>query len=80
MLAVRGLTGDGTVLQAASYERCRRGQGDSRTGDIPVTDAAGSNEPSDREKAFDALGTSVVEEYGEWKPEGPADGFLPRHV
>ena len=30
----------------------------------------------DRGQAFDALGTSVIEEYGEWKPDGaPADSF-----
>jgi xanthine dehydrogenase YagR molybdenum-binding subunit len=30
----------------------------------------------DYERAFDALGVSVIEEYGEWKPEGaPMDAF-----
>jgi xanthine dehydrogenase YagR molybdenum-binding subunit len=38
-------------------------------GQTPVTRAAGSNQPLDREKAFDNLGVSVIEEYGEWKPE-----------
>jgi len=46
------------------------GRGGARAGD-----AAGSNQP-DREKAFDALGISTIEEYGEWKPEGaPADAL-----
>jgi len=45
-------------------------------GQTPVTRAARSDLPLDREKAFDALGVSLVEEYGEWKPEGaPADSF-----
>ena len=45
-------------------------------GQTPVTQAAGSNHPIDLEKAFDSLGVSVVEEYGEWKPQGaPADSF-----
>lgn len=35
---------------------------------------------ADREKAFDALGVSVVEEYGEWKPDGaPMDSFRAMH-
>lgn len=49
-------------------------------GVTPVTDAAHSNRSFDREKAFDALGTSVVEEYGEWKPDGaPMDSFPAMH-
>jgi xanthine dehydrogenase YagR molybdenum-binding subunit len=32
------------------------------------------------ERAFDALGVSVVEEYGEWKPDGaPMDSFRAMH-
>jgi xanthine dehydrogenase YagR molybdenum-binding subunit len=38
-------------------------------GQTPVTQAAASNQPLDREKAFDSLGINVIEEYGEWKPE-----------
>jgi len=49
-------------------------------GQTPVIEAANSNVPLDREKAFDALGTSVVEEYGEWKPAGaPIDSFNAMH-
>jgi len=50
-------------------------------GHTPLTDAAQSDRPLfDREKAFDALGTSLVEEYGEWKPEGaPMDSFRAMH-
>jgi xanthine dehydrogenase YagR molybdenum-binding subunit len=45
-------------------------------GQTPVTQAAKSDRPLDREGAFDALGVSMVEEYGEWKPNGaPADSF-----
>jgi xanthine dehydrogenase YagR molybdenum-binding subunit len=45
-------------------------------GHTPVTDAAHGDQSFDREKAFDALGASVVEEYGEWKPDGaPMDAF-----
>jgi xanthine dehydrogenase YagR molybdenum-binding subunit len=39
-----------------------------------------SDRPLDREKAFDALGADVVEEYGEWKPEGaPPDSLHAMH-
>ncbi|MFL5018322.1 MAG: xanthine dehydrogenase family protein molybdopterin-binding subunit, partial [Rhizobium sp.] len=49
-------------------------------GQTPVTQAAKSDRPLDREKAFDALGVGVVEEYGEWKPEGaPMDSFRAMH-
>jgi xanthine dehydrogenase YagR molybdenum-binding subunit len=44
------------------------------------TRAARSDQPVDIERAFDALGVSVVEEYGEWKPEGaPIDSFHAMH-
>lgn len=46
----------------------------------PTTQAARSDRPLDIEKAFDALGAGVVEEYGEWKPEGaPLDSFKAMH-
>src|SRR3954463_8520471 len=49
-------------------------------GETPVTQAAKSDEPLELEKAFDALGVSVVEEYGEWKPDGaPIDSFRAMH-
>jgi xanthine dehydrogenase YagR molybdenum-binding subunit len=49
-------------------------------GRTPVTEAAASDQPVDREKAFDALGVSMVEEYGEWKPDGaPMDSFRAMH-
>jgi xanthine dehydrogenase YagR molybdenum-binding subunit len=42
----------------------------------PVAQAAKTNRPLDLERAFEALGVSVVEEYGEWKPDGaPSDSF-----
>jgi xanthine dehydrogenase YagR molybdenum-binding subunit len=45
-------------------------------GQTPVTQAAKSGRPLDRESAFDALGVSMVEEYGEWKPDGaPMDSL-----
>lgn len=45
-------------------------------GQTPVTQAAKSDRPIDYERAFDALGVSVIEEYGEWKPDGaPMDSF-----
>jgi xanthine dehydrogenase YagR molybdenum-binding subunit len=45
-------------------------------GQTPVTQAAKSDRPVDYGKAFDALGVSVIEEYGEWKPDGaPMDAF-----
>lgn len=46
----------------------------------PTTQAAKSDRPLDIEKAFDAIGAGVVEEYGEWKPEGaPLDSFKAMH-
>jgi xanthine dehydrogenase YagR molybdenum-binding subunit len=45
-------------------------------GQTPSTQAAKSDRPLDLDRAFDALGVSVVEEYGEWKPDGaPMDSF-----
>jgi xanthine dehydrogenase YagR molybdenum-binding subunit len=45
-------------------------------GQTPVTQATKSDRPIDFERAFDALGVSVIEEYGEWKPDGaPMDAF-----
>ncbi|OPY96703.1 xanthine dehydrogenase [Bradyrhizobium sacchari] len=49
-------------------------------GQAPTTQAAKSDRPLDLEKAFDTLGVGVVEEYGEWKPEGaPLDSFRAMH-
>jgi len=49
-------------------------------GQPPSAQAAQSGQPLDREKAFDALGVSVVEEYGEWKPQGaPKDALEALH-
>jgi xanthine dehydrogenase YagR molybdenum-binding subunit len=49
-------------------------------GQTPSTQAAKSHRPLDLEQAFDALGVSVVEEYGEWKPEGaPMDSLRAMH-
>ncbi|WP_024341403.1 xanthine dehydrogenase family protein molybdopterin-binding subunit [Bradyrhizobium japonicum] len=46
----------------------------------PSTQAAKSDRPLDIEKAFDALGVGIVEEYGEWKPDGaPMDSFTAMH-
>jgi xanthine dehydrogenase YagR molybdenum-binding subunit len=45
-------------------------------GQTPVTRAAKSDSPLNLEQAFDALGVSQIEEYGEWKPDGaPMDAF-----
>jgi xanthine dehydrogenase YagR molybdenum-binding subunit len=45
-------------------------------GRTPSTRAAGSNQPLDMDRAFDALGVNAVEEYGEWKPDdAPRDAF-----
>jgi xanthine dehydrogenase YagR molybdenum-binding subunit len=49
-------------------------------GQTPSIKAAKSDQPLDMEKAFDALGVSVVEEYGEWKPDSaPMDSFRAMH-
>src|SRR6201999_491905 len=46
----------------------------------PSTQAAKSGRPLDMERAFNALGVDVVEEYGEWKPDGaPMDSFRAMH-
>lgn len=46
----------------------------------PSTQAAKGDRPLDIEKAFDALGAGVVEEYGEWKPDSaPLDSFKAMH-
>jgi xanthine dehydrogenase YagR molybdenum-binding subunit len=45
-------------------------------GQTPSTRAAKSEQPLAMDRAFDALGVSVIEEYGEWKPDGaPMDSF-----
>jgi xanthine dehydrogenase YagR molybdenum-binding subunit len=50
-------------------------------GQTPATKAAKSSEAIDLERAFDALGTGVIEEYGEWKPEGaPMDSLRAMHA
>ena len=49
-------------------------------GQTPSMQAAKSDRPLNLEQAFDALGVSAVEEYGEWKPEGaPMDSFRALH-
>jgi len=45
-------------------------------GQTPTEQAAKSDRPLEIEQAFDRLGVNVVEEFGEWKPEGaPATAF-----
>jgi xanthine dehydrogenase YagR molybdenum-binding subunit len=45
-------------------------------GQTTVTRAAKSDQAINFERAFDALGVGVIEEYGEWKPDGaPLDAF-----
>ncbi len=45
-------------------------------GQSPATEAAQSNQGLDLERAFDALGVNVIEEFGEWKPDdAPKDSF-----
>lgn len=49
-------------------------------GQTPSTEAARSDQPIDLDKAFEALGVGVIEEYGEWKPDGaPLDSFRAMH-
>lgn len=49
-------------------------------GQTPNLQAAKSDSKLDLEQAFDALGVGVVEEYGEWKPDGaPMDSFRAMH-
>lgn len=50
-------------------------------GQTPAQQATGSDQPLDRERAFDALGVAMIEEYGEWKPDGaPSDAFKAMHA
>jgi xanthine dehydrogenase YagR molybdenum-binding subunit len=50
-------------------------------GQAPADEVGQSSQPLDLEKAFDALGVSALEEYGEWKPEGsPKDAFQAMHL
>ncbi|MBB1090662.1 xanthine dehydrogenase family protein molybdopterin-binding subunit [Rhodopseudomonas palustris] len=45
-------------------------------GQTPTEQAAKSDRPIDIEAAFDRLGVNVIEEFGEWKPDGaPLDSF-----
>jgi xanthine dehydrogenase YagR molybdenum-binding subunit len=61
----------------SAADRARETVGVGRT---PATGDARSDQPLDREKAFDALGADAIEEYGEWKPEGaPPDSFHAMH-
>jgi xanthine dehydrogenase YagR molybdenum-binding subunit len=65
------------VMQESLVDKAKETVGVGRT---PATEAARSDQPLDREQAFDALGVSVVEEYGEWKPDGaPMDSFRAMH-
>jgi len=65
------------MTQESLIDKTKETVGVGRT---PATEAATSDQPLDRETAFDALGVSVVEEYGEWKPDGaPMDSFRAMH-
>jgi xanthine dehydrogenase YagR molybdenum-binding subunit len=49
-------------------------------GQTPTLQAAKSDRALDIEQAFDKLGVSMIEEYGEWKPDGaPLDSFRAMH-
>ena len=49
-------------------------------GETAVQATAKSGKPVEREDAFEALGVEVIEEYGEWKPEGaPMDALRAMH-
>ncbi|MBV9531211.1 MAG: xanthine dehydrogenase family protein molybdopterin-binding subunit [Bradyrhizobium sp.] len=64
-------------LVAASVQN----EGDAvGVGQIPADRSAQGDQMVDLERAFDALGVRVVEEYGEWKPQGaPKDAFEAMH-
>ena len=66
------------LLQALTLNESPTGKTQGTVGQAGETEQG--HAPFDREKAFDALGTTMVEEYGEWKPEGaPADSFHAMH-
>jgi xanthine dehydrogenase YagR molybdenum-binding subunit len=49
-------------------------------GQTPTLQAAKSDRAIDIEQAFDKLGVSMIEEYGEWKPDGaPMDSLRALH-
>jgi xanthine dehydrogenase YagR molybdenum-binding subunit len=63
--------------RASVMDQAKETVGVART---PATSAAQNGQPLDREKTFDALGASTIEEYGEWMPEGaPKDSFEAMH-
>jgi xanthine dehydrogenase YagR molybdenum-binding subunit len=65
------------LLKASMVDKTKETVGIGNTAEPEV---ARSGRRLDREKAFDALGVSAVEEYGEWKPEGaPTDSFQAMH-
>ena len=66
------------LLQALTLNESPTGKTQGTVGQAGETEQG--HAPFDREKAFDALGTTMVEEYGEWKPAGaPADSFHAMH-
>ena len=66
------------LLQALTLNESPTGKTQGTVGQAGETEQGDA--PFDREKAFDALGTTMVEEYGEWKPAGaPADSFHAMH-
>jgi xanthine dehydrogenase YagR molybdenum-binding subunit len=66
------------LLQALTLNESPTGKTQGTVGQAGETEQGDA--PFDREKALDALGTTMVEEYGEWKPEGaPADSFHAMH-
>jgi xanthine dehydrogenase YagR molybdenum-binding subunit len=68
---------EAVMPQANLVDKAKETVGIGRT---PAAEAAKTGQQLDREKAFDALGVSVVEEYGEWKPDGaPMDSFRAMH-
>lgn len=51
-------------------------RGRETVGQTPAMQAARGDQALDLEKAFDALGVTVIEEYGQWKPDdAPANSF-----
>lgn len=49
-------------------------------GQTAIQQTAKSGKSIDRDAAFEVLGTEVIEEYGEWKPDGaPLDSFRAMH-
>jgi CO/xanthine dehydrogenase Mo-binding subunit len=70
----------GRLVNASEPNESKVDAAKQTVGQTPANEVAQGSRPLDLEKAFDALGVSALEEYGEWKPEdSPKDAFQAMH-